>query len=148
MAAPVPVVLLGLDPLFWAQVKLFVADVHTLTAHPDAAGACAAAVDRARSLNPAGALAEVYCYGTHPLRRVSVLGQVVALVRREKKLELVGMPAARAPRRRRRLMGAARARQWTTGQACSGARSGSARTPSGARGHCPSWARSSTLRAA
>ena len=36
--APLPVALLGLDPLFWTHVKLFIADVHRLTAHPDVAG--------------------------------------------------------------------------------------------------------------
>jgi len=33
---------------------------------------------------------DVYSYGNHPLRRVTVMGQVVALVRREKKVEFVG----------------------------------------------------------
>jgi len=32
---PLPVSLLGLDPVFWAYAKLFVADVHQLVPHPD-----------------------------------------------------------------------------------------------------------------
>jgi len=42
---PLPVSLLGLDPVFWTYAKLFVADVHQLVPHPDVGGALAVGVE-------------------------------------------------------------------------------------------------------
>ena len=108
MSAP-PLQLLGLDPLFWAQVKLFVSDVLALTPHPDVKGTSAARRPpprthpgrtapptrwpRANARARSKASAEVYCYGTHPLRVVRVFGQVVAVAVQSKAqlIEIAGV---------------------------------------------------------